>query len=185
MNIIRPSTRDAIISAAFDLYAKDPAASLGDIARRAGVGRATLHRQFPSRTHLIRTLAQIAQAELDEAVENATKGTNDLAEAFRLSIVAIVPLANRQLFLANENLEQDPDLATAYAASRNDLILSIEEAKAQGLFGPGMPTPWIALAYENLIYAAWSMVQKGEATPKHAAEFAWRTFMLGMKDDNK
>ena len=46
---LRLSSRDAIIEAAFAVFSKNPGAPLADVAGRAGVGRATLHRHFASR----------------------------------------------------------------------------------------------------------------------------------------
>lgn len=181
MTQIRPTTRDAIIEAAFQVYDENPSASLGDVAARAGVGRATLHRHFPGRAELMRALAFIAMEELEQAVAARTAGVDDWGEGFRLSLHAMVPLANRQWFLANEGLEADPDVAAAYQASLDDLHSDVEAAKAAGVFAADAPTAWIATAYENLTYAAWSLVRAGEATPKQAAELAWRTLSTGLK----
>ena len=183
MKKIRPDTRDAIIEAAFEVYSKNPKASLGDVAKRAGVGRATLHRHFPGRSELMRALAKIALCELDEAVEQATAHAQSYAEGFRLSLFAIVPLANRQWFLANEEQDADPETVSAYRASRKELYDDVEKAKVEGVFDVHVPTAWIVEAYENLTYAAWSLVRSGEATPNQAAELAWRTLSSGMKGD--
>lgn len=181
MSQIRPTTRDAIIEAAFEVFAENQGASLGDVAQRAGVGRATLHRHFPGRPELMRALAKIAMAELDEAVERATVDASSYEEGFRLSLFAIVPLANRQWFLANEGLEADPEIAAAYEASLEELRQDVEKAKEEGAFDPSVPNAWIVEAYENLTYAAWSLVRSGEATPKQAADLAWRTLSQGLK----
>ena len=183
MSKIKLETRDAIIEAAFQIYNENAGASLGDIADRAGVGRATLHRYFPGREQLMAALAMIALKELDAAVEAAIQDAANHEDAFRLSIHAIVPLANRQWFLAQEALDGDPEVAEAYAASLAALREDIDAAKKEGLFAADIPTPWIEEAIENLTYAAWSMVRKGEATPKQAADLAWRTLMNGMKGD--
>ncbi len=185
MNQIRPTTRDAIIEAAFEVFSENQAASLSDVAQRAGVGRATLHRHFPGRPELMRALAKIAMAELDNAVDEATADASSYAEGFRLSLAATVPLANRQWFLANEGLEADPEIAAAYDASLEELRRDVEEAKKEGAFDPNVPTAWIVQAYENLTYAAWSLVRSGEATPKQAAELAWRTLSQGLKGSNQ
>ncbi len=183
MTSIRPETRDAITEAAFEVFSEHPTASLGDIAKRAGVGRATLHRHFPGRPELMRALAGIALTELEQAVETTIAGAQSSAEEFRLSIHAIVPLANRQWFLAHEAPQADPATAEAYAASRAELLRDIEQAKTEGVFDAHVPTEWIAEAYDNLIYAAWSLVRSGEATPKQAADLAWRTLSSGLKGD--
>jgi len=178
---IRPNTHDAIIEAAFAVFSENQAASLGDVAKRAGVGRATLHRHFPGRAELMRALAKTALAELEAAVEQATADAESYEEGFRLSLMATVPLANRQWFLAHEGLEADPEIAAAYAASLDALRQDVEEAKKEGAFDSHVPTAWIVEAYENLTYAAWSLVRSGEATPKQAAELAWRTLSQGLK----
>lgn len=181
MNKIRPQTRDAIVEAAFLVFAESPTASLGDVAERAGVGRATLHRHFPGRAELMQALAKIAMQELDAAVAAATINAASYEEGFRLSLEAIIPLANRQYFLAQEGLDADPEVAAAYKASRDALCRDIDMAKAEGVFGQNIPTAWIAEAYENLTYAAWSLVRSGEATPGQAADLAWQTFSRGLK----
>ena len=182
MTVIRPSTRDAIIEAAFRLLADKPAASLGDVAEYAGVGRATLHRHFPGRSELMSALARIAMQDLDIAVKEATEEALSYDEGFRLSMQAIVPLANRQWFLAQDGLlEADKEVAAAYQASLEELHNTIELAKAEGFLDPDIPTPWIVQTYNNLIYAAWTVVRSGDATPKQAADLAWRTFCSGLK----
>jgi AcrR family transcriptional regulator len=61
--------RDAILQAARELFATDGVlASLDGIALRAGVGNATLYRNFPTRDDL---LAAVMAVDLDEAVTEA------------------------------------------------------------------------------------------------------------------
>ncbi|WP_345780906.1 helix-turn-helix domain-containing protein, partial [Gemmatimonas sp.] len=52
MTRIHISARDRIVEAAATVWAADPSATLDVVAQRAGVGRATLHRHFPSRAAL-------------------------------------------------------------------------------------------------------------------------------------
>ncbi len=129
----------------------------------------------------MRSLALTALAELSEAIDKATENAESYEEGFQLSLFAIVPLANRQWFLANEGIDTDPAVAAAYQESLDALRRDIEEAKREGAFDPHLPSAWIVEAYENLTYAAWSLVRSGEATPKQAAELAWRTFSNGLK----
>ena len=181
MKKIRPDTRDAIIEAAFLVFADNPGATLADVAERAGVGRATLHRHFPGRLELLRALAKVALSELERAVDEATADAVSYEDGFRLALHATVPLANRQWFLAHEGLETDEEIAAAYKASLEDLHRDVEMAKQEGVFDTAVPTAWIVEAYENLTYAAWSLVRSGEATPKQAADLAWLTLSRGLK----
>lgn len=63
--------REMIIAAAEEMFLRDGAnASLEEIARRAGVGSATLHRHFPSRKNLLETVYFDHVKELCDAAES-------------------------------------------------------------------------------------------------------------------
>ncbi|MET7708255.1 helix-turn-helix domain-containing protein [Micromonospora sp. NPDC005413] len=65
---------DALVAAARDAFAENgAAASLEDVARRAGVGIGTLYRNFPSRRHLF-------EAVYVEEVRALSRSAEDLAE---------------------------------------------------------------------------------------------------------
>ncbi|MEX0370342.1 MAG: TetR/AcrR family transcriptional regulator [Tateyamaria sp.] len=174
------STETHILEAAFDVFSQNPGASLADVAKQADVGRATLHRHFSGREDLIVALTLTAARELDAAVQTATASCQTYTEALEVALVAILPLAARQMFLATEPAIHDPRVAEVYAAQTRDLAHDIDMAKTEGTFDANVPTEWIVQAYENLIYAGWAMVVAGEATPKQAAAFAWRTLTKGL-----
>lgn len=182
MKKIKPSSRDAILEAAFQTFSQRPGASLGDVAEHAGVGRATLHRHFSSRQVLMVALAQTALEELNEAVDAAVEDAQSHKDGLKLALAAIIPLASRQWFLSHEPVDDDPDIAAAYKADIDELHKEIEAARDEGAFAADLSTKWIAETYENLIYAAWTMVRDEEATPDQAADMAWRTFMKGVSN---
>ena len=177
---IRPSTRDAIIEAAFQVLNKNPGAALADIAARAGVGRATLHRHFASRDDLVRALAKIAAREMEDAVEAACADARAHGEVARLALQALIPLGDRHGFLALEAFANDPEMQAIYAREQRETAEMVEAAKGEGLFDPAVPTSWIVQAYDHLMYAGWESVKAGEATPEQAASLAWRTLIHGL-----
>lgn len=62
--------REAILVAAREVFSEQGyLAPLSDIAHRAGVGRATMHRRFPHRVDLILELLQQNMARLEEMAE--------------------------------------------------------------------------------------------------------------------
>ena len=184
-NSIRPSTRDAIIDAAFAVFSKDPSAALSEVATLAGVGRATLHRHFASREELIRQLAKIANEEMDQAVEAACADVASYSEAARLSLQALIPLGDRFGFLELEPLDDDPDLKSAYDRQKRETEEMVEAAKGEGLIDPAVPTSWVVQAYDHLLYAGWESVKAGETTPEQAADLAWRTLTTGLGTPRK
>lgn len=173
------STEAHILEAAFAVFSQNPGASLADVAKQAGVGRATLHRHFSGRDDLIVALTLTAARELDEAVQEATRDCETYTQALEVALGAILPLAARHMFLATEPAANNPRVAEVYASQTRDLTRDIDMAKAEGAFDPHIPTEWIVQAYENLIYAGWAMVAAGDATPKQAAALAWRTLTQG------
>ena len=177
---VRMSSRDALIEAAFDVLSRNPSASLAEVAERAGVGRATLHRHFAGRDDLIRALAQTAIVEMDEAAEAACEGVDTYAEALRCTLEALIPLADRHGFLARERVDLDPVIQSEFERQNEEVHGMVEGAKKEGLLDRKTPTGWIARVYDQLLYAAWETVRAGDATPSQAADLAWRTFTSGL-----
>ena len=161
---LRLSSRDAIIEAAFSVFSKNPSAALSDVAERAGVGRATLHRHFASRDDLMRALSKIAIKEMDEAVEVACVDATSYSEVARLALQALIPLGDRHGFLALEGVSDDLELQAAYEKEQRETAEMVDAAKGEGLFDTSVPTAWIVQAFDHLMYAGWESVKAGEAT---------------------
>src|SRR2546421_12463472 len=72
-----------ILEAALEALASDPDASMAEIARRAGVVRATVYMHFPTREALLDAVMEHAVAEVDEATREAdpTRGKPEEALA--------------------------------------------------------------------------------------------------------
>ena len=177
---LRPTARDAIIDAAFDVLGRNRSASLSEVADRAGVGRATLHRHFASRDDLVRTLALIALEEMDEAAEAACESANSYADALRLSLNALIPLGDRYGFLSLEPLDDDPEISAEYERQLNETRDMVEEVKREGVFDQTVPTEWITQVFDHLLYAAWESMKTGKTTHQQAADLAWRTLINGL-----
>jgi AcrR family transcriptional regulator len=77
----RPLRADAertvrtILEAAERVLARDPAATMEDIAVEAGVARTTVHRRFSTREALITALGEWASRQLEAAVDQARPDT--------------------------------------------------------------------------------------------------------------
>lgn len=177
---LRPSSHEAIIEAAFELLASNPGSSLADIAARAGVGRATLHRYFSSREDLLLVLAKAAMREMDGAVEAACEDCPSHSDALYCSLKALVPLGDRYRFLASEPFEENAELQADFARQERGTVELVDAAKAEGLFDPAVPTLWIVQCFEHLLYAAWESVTAQQCTPDQATDLAWRTLTSGL-----
>ena len=74
--------RVAIIEAAHELFAANPAVPLSDVAKRAGVGAGTLYRHFPTREDLILAAYQHDVERLVAAVDVVLAEQSTAKDAF-------------------------------------------------------------------------------------------------------
>src|SRR5690349_22481402 len=77
-----------ILDAAVDALASDPDASMAEIARRAGVVRATVYVHFPTREALIAAITDRAIAEATDALRAADPGHGEPGDALARTLSA-------------------------------------------------------------------------------------------------
>ncbi|MEX0283640.1 MAG: TetR/AcrR family transcriptional regulator [Paracoccaceae bacterium] len=179
------STETLILETGFAVFGRNASATMSDMAEAAGIGRATLHRHFPSRDALLKALAQQADHELDNAVAQATPDAVSYLDALQRSMCAIIPLANRQLFLTYALPPDHPDMSAAAMRGHAETRDAIQQAQAEGSLPTTLNPDWIARVYDGLIYAAWESIDAQELTPTQASTLAWRTFLSGIEGAEK
>ncbi|MGD1935442.1 MAG: TetR/AcrR family transcriptional regulator [Candidatus Phaeomarinobacter sp.] len=177
----RLPARQAILEAAFDILGRDTSASLAEIAIGAGVGRATLHRQFASREDLLRALAYVAIEEMDTATQRACEGVESYGDAMRVCLEALIPLGDRHGFIARVPVAENKALSAEFARLDRETLEMVDGAKTEGVFASDIPSGWIVQAYDHLLCAAWESVRAGDATPSQATRLAWRTLTKGVE----
>ncbi|MFF5102737.1 TetR/AcrR family transcriptional regulator [Streptomyces sp. NPDC000134] len=95
--------RDHVLRAAAALLTRKATATMDEVARAAGISRATLHRQFAGRDSLVRALEALGIAECEAALDAARPDEGPAADAVRRLIRAIEPSAGLLAFLYTEN----------------------------------------------------------------------------------
>jgi AcrR family transcriptional regulator len=127
---------DQILLAARDMIAEHgPDVPLDDIARRAGVGSATLYRRFPDRGALHRAVATEALSATVEAAQRAAATESDafealaryLRDALELRVSAALPM-----LLGVVDLQHDPEIGPLREEARKAVEHLIEQAHAAG-----------------------------------------------------
>src|SRR5881275_3760555 len=79
---------EAIVNGALEALANDPDASMAEIARRAGVVRATIYMHFPTREALLDAVMEHAVAQVAEATREADPTRGKPEEALERVLLA-------------------------------------------------------------------------------------------------
>jgi len=181
----RPRRADAersaarILDAAAEALASDPDASMAEIARRAGVVRATIYVHFPTREALIGAVTQRAIAEVTNMIEEANPAQGDAAEALRRVIAA----AWRTLGRYHALVEINARLPQAELHARHHSVLTtleplIERGRREGAFRPDVPAAWHLSMVLALVHAASAELQAGRL-PEPDVESALLATVIG------
>lgn len=178
---LRPTAKQALLDAAADLLSRNPGAALTEIAERAGVGRATLHRHFPAREDLISALARDALQRLDQATAQLSPERLTARDFLFRMLEAVLPLGDRVRFLANEPAAfADPAIKAVYDRQLEELGELVEWLKAEGEIAVEVPTAWAVAVIDGQIYAAWTAVQDGSIARRDAPGLLFRTLLRGL-----
>lgn len=145
--------RERIVTAAREMFVEDgPQVPLDDIARRAGVGNATVYRNFPDREALVREVVCSVMDRTAEAAELALAGTGDAFAALERFVHASADERISALcpMISSTFDKHHPDLE----ASRERLERLVEEvmdrARAAGQLRPDVGVGDVMIAVAQL-----------------------------------
>lgn len=130
--------RKRIVAAARDVFVESGAdARLDEIARRAGVGNATLYRHFPDRTDLIRAVGIEVLETLTEMAECALAEAPDAYEALRRFVHGAADQRVGALFPGlGQQLVKDEEFYAARDRSMAAMEHLVDTAQQAGLVRP-------------------------------------------------
>jgi AcrR family transcriptional regulator len=168
-----------ILDAAVDALASDPEASMAEIARRAGVVRATIYVHYPARESLLEAVTERAIAEVTQAMAAAEPDRGDPAEALQRVLTA----AWRELGRFHALVGINTQLPQAQLRRRHRPVLAllqplIERGQRAGTFRSDIPAQWHLSMLLALIHAASGELQ-AKRFPAAEIEPALVTTVLG------
>jgi AcrR family transcriptional regulator len=133
-------TRNRILDVALEVLGQNPDASMGDIASAAGVVRRTVYGHFPTRTDLVRTLAQRAVNEV-AAVLTEVNASERAAEAVWVDFIArLWPLARRyRVLLALRRGEYGEEIHALLGPVDEILADFVQRGQDREEFGQHLP----------------------------------------------
>lgn len=179
-------TREQALSAAARVLSMRPGSSLQDIADEACIGRATLHRYFPTRDELVRALAADAIGRTAEAIREGDLMRGPASEALRRLVGALMPLGDRFHYLLHEPfLESDPEIAEASERLFAPISELLRRGQEQGAFRADLSVAWSATLFESTLYAAWLAIHKGDLAPNQATDVVMRTLIGGLGSERR
>ena len=168
-----------IVDAALDALASDPEASMAEIARRAGVVRATIYVHFPTRESLLEAVTERAIAEVTQAMAAAEPDRGDPAEALqRVVTTAWHELGRFHALVAINTRRPQAELRRLHRPVLALLQPLIERGQRAGTFRSDVPTTWHLSMLLALIHAASGELQTNRL-PSVEIESALVTTVLG------
>jgi AcrR family transcriptional regulator len=169
----------AILDAAVDALGDDLEASMAEIARRAGVVRATLYVHFPTREALIEAITHKGIAEVSAVIQAAEPERGEPVEALRRVISAAWRTMGRYHSLVAINVQRPhSELHGKHAPVLTLLQPLIARGQAAGVFRPDVPAAWHLSMTLALIHAASGELRAG-TLPEQAVEAALMASVVG------
>ncbi|MEA2623664.1 MAG: hypothetical protein QOH61_2574 [Chloroflexota bacterium] len=151
-----------IQDAAIDALATDPDASMAEIARQAGVVRATVYKHFPTREDLIAAITQRAIAEVTDVIAAASPEQGDATDALRRVIAAAWRTLGRFHALVAINAQvPNPELRARHDPALALLEPLIVRGRRDGSFRPDVPAEWHLSMILALVHAASGELRAG------------------------
>jgi TetR/AcrR family transcriptional repressor of mexCD-oprJ operon len=153
----------AILAAALDALAGDPDASMAEIARRAGVVRATIYVHFPSRESLLDTVMEHAVAEVAQATSDAEPQRGEPKEALERVLRATWQKLDRfQALLAINTSRLSPEeLHRRHLPVLTQFAPLIERGQEDGAFRSDLPVSWHLAVIRAIAHTASFELQAG------------------------
>lgn len=158
-----------ILDAAVDVLAGDPEASMAEIARRAGVVRATVYVHFPTREALIDAVTRRAMAEAVEAIAAAEPETGDPGDALGRIVRTAWRTLDRYHSLVAINVRLPADeLRARHRPVLATLEPLVERGRRDGTFRADVPAAWHLAMVLALVHAASAEVRAGRVAAAQA-----------------
>jgi TetR/AcrR family transcriptional regulator, mexCD-oprJ operon repressor len=145
----------AILEAARASLARDPDATVADIAAAAGVGRVTLYGHFPNRAELVEAVLSLVAGEADAALAGTDKAADPVTALVELvrstwqvvdQFHAVLQAAQQELPAESIRGHHDPHLRRIEAL--------IRRGQRAGVFRRDLPRGWLVTLCYTVMHAA-------------------------------
>ncbi len=175
----------AILDAALEALASDPDSSMSEIARRAGVVRATVYVHFPTRETLLDAVMECAVGQVAEATRGAEPDRGEPAEALaRVLRATWRRLAQFHGLLAiNTARLSAEELHRRHRPVLDQLEPLIERGQKQGVFRSDLPVSWLLAVTRSIVHAASHEIRGGRLPDSEAEDVMISTVLGAIRGD--
>jgi TetR/AcrR family transcriptional regulator, mexCD-oprJ operon repressor len=153
----------AIRQAALEALASDPDASMAEIARRAGVVRATIYAHFPTRESILDAVMEDATAQVARAIREAEPERGEPKEALERVLVATWQQLSRfhSVLGININRLSARELRRRHLPMTTQFIPLLERGQADGVFRSDVSAEWLIAVVRAIVHVASTELQAG------------------------
>ena len=160
----------AILDAGLEALASDPDSSMSEIARRAGVVRATVYVHFPTRTDLLDAVMEYAVGMVVEAMKSAEPQRGEPVEA-------LVESSERR---GDSSLSSTACSRSTWPGCRRRSFIGvtvpmldqleplIERGQKKGVFRRDLPVVWHLAVLRAIVHAASTEIRGGRISESEA-----------------
>jgi len=153
----------AIIDAALEALANDPDASMAEIARRAGVVRATVYMHFPTRESLLDAVMEHATGLVADAIRRAEPDRGEPTEALERVLLATWQQLSQFHAVLGINISRlsAKELRRRHLPMTTQFIPLLERGQADGVFRNDVSATWLIAVVRAIVHVASTELQAG------------------------
>jgi AcrR family transcriptional regulator len=154
---------EAILAAAPDALANDPDASMAEIARQAGVVRATIYVHFPTRESLLDAVMERAVADVTQAMTDAEPQRGAPKEALERVLRATWKELGRfhSLLAINIGRLSVEELRRRHLPMTSQIVPLIERGQKKGVFRSDVSALWHVAVIRSIVHTASAELRSG------------------------
>ncbi|MFI5982864.1 TetR/AcrR family transcriptional regulator [Streptomyces sp. NPDC051555] len=152
--------RDQVLRAAAALLSRKSTATMDEVARAAGIGRATLHRHFAGRDVLVRALEELGIRQFEIAFDAARLEEGSAVDALGRLVAEAEPNALLLAFLVTENqLFEGDQVNEGWARLDARVSALFRRGQQEGDLRIDLSPAWLTEALYGLIgTCAWAVM---------------------------
>ena len=153
----------SILDAALEALASDPDTSMAEIARRAGVVRATIYMHFPTREALLDAVQEHATTQVADAIREAEPDRGEPEEALERVIRATWKQLSRfhGILALNISRLSAKELRRRHLPMTTQFIPLLERGQADGVFRSDVSAEWLIAVVRAIVHVASTELQAG------------------------